>query len=144
MQAIKLGKDMLLRFVRNTVQEAYKTKGMPTYAYVQVLNLFYLCDQKLIDAVRKHKGIPYLAIDLAEDERSFGWLWYVWGDDDTYLNSLKNRFDGKTKNDLFFGRTATPRKYSAILSKFPALTELAHHTQGLATNDVIAALKKVV
>ena len=59
-ESLNLTGDKMLPSVRNRFVEAYKRggKAMPENAFIQVWNLFYLCDKKLstaVDAIGKIK-----------------------------------------------------------------------------------------
>ena len=54
---IDLQRDQLLRTVKNIFEKAYFKSGkkIPDNSYIQVLNLFYLCDADLNNAIKNMK-----------------------------------------------------------------------------------------
>ena len=72
-------RDQLLRTVKNIFEKAYFKSGkkIPDNSYIQVLNLFYLCDADLNNAIKKYENSTS-KIDESEN-KNFSFIWYVWG-----------------------------------------------------------------
>ena len=148
LQPINLGNDKLLPTVQNRVLDAYKTlnKKPPDRAYIQVLNLFYLCDQKLDAAIKAadefQKTHGKLPEELAE-KKHFPWMWFVWGGDDKFLNQFKDRFRRDKTKPVFLGKTSMPGQYQGIYD-FPADDVLARHTQGASSKQIVDAICEIM
>src|SRR5262245_54815932 len=86
-QPLKLNGDQMLPFVRKRFIEAFAQASLaiPNLAYVQVLNLFYLCDKELEGALRRYGCITSPRYCTTEN-LEFRIVWFAWGDDDPELN----------------------------------------------------------
>lgn len=79
MQAIRLDGDDLLPKVRSVVLKSFELarREWPECGYVQVFNLFYLCNEDLAQArVALGNGG---AKNCSRELRCYPWLWYAWG-----------------------------------------------------------------
>ena len=90
--------DNLLPFVGNRFLEAYSRaqKPRPPNAYVRVWNLLYIVNEKLEEALLTAQelvagGHPVLPVCPSECLTP-PLVWYVWGDNDSRMNSYKERF----------------------------------------------------
>ena len=139
--AMDLQGDRFLPNVRAIVSKAYARVGLDADPgdYVQVLNLFYLCDRNLTQALGKLRDAGPFPRCTTEDG-AFPWAWYVWGGNDKRLNSLKNRFHGLNAKQRFFFDGATRR----IVDRVPEPGEMARHTQGLPHEPAVAYLSTLI
>lgn len=134
LQPIELGGDKLLPTVRNVITKAYKTANtsVPERGYVQVLNLFYLCNPNLSQAIASIGSVVAPPLCKSEDG-GFPWIWYVWGNESTDLNPHKERFSQiKANHHFFFDNRA-----KEVKDRPPRHDEFAKHTQGLKHEYVV-------
>jgi len=116
----RIGADHTLGTVRNRFRDAYKINGekIPVKAFVQVWNLFYLCDA----------DSPHALTTLAEYRQTFGdpdrsecedlpnpkFIWFAWGGREPsegveHYNSLKNKFRSKNcLHTFYYGHKESP------------------------------------
>jgi len=136
-----LGYDQFLRAVRDIPTRAYQVAevDLPARAYIQVLNLFYLCDPNLRQAVRSLLADPDPIICESEC-RDFTWVWYAWGGDSTHLNRLKQRFATIRSRDHFYYDLGS----SKVIADRPSNSVTAKHTQGLPRQPVIDHLAGII
>ena len=141
-EPINLNGDKFLPTVRNRVLNAYtaNSKQLPPRSYVQVLNLFYLCNPTLQAAIQALQGLPAPYPKCPKENQSFGWIWYAWGGFHNTLNQLKGQFLGKTQKPIYVeGKTLT------ATSKIPHPTvDFARHPQGVRSDKIISALVRVI
>lgn len=135
--------DNTLKNINGGIEDAYMQKYSALPApneYVQVLNLFYLCDQNLGAAIKKHKkhkNMPFMPTDQAEN-RKFPWMWYAWGATNTYLNQFKPRFSGKSQQQIYLNNSGNH------YNQFPAPPVLARHPLMFRRAWISRALQTVV
>ncbi len=127
LQPIKLSGDILLPSVHNAMKNAYLSigKSIPGSGYVQVLNLFYLCENNLefaIDAIEKISPPPI----CPSEKKIFPWIWYAWGND-LKLRRFKTRFHLiKTSRSFYYNGSN-----KTIKEGLPDVDVPAKHFQGL-------------
>lgn len=141
LQPISLYGDKLLPTVRNVVLKAYEqaNREVPKNSYIQVFNLFYLCDPNLSDALNAFKSSSGPAFCESE-EKNIPWTWYVWGGDFEELNIFKARFSSlKINNHFFYDNVA-----GKIALRPPQSTDFAKHTQGLRHAYVVPHISELV
>lgn len=141
LQQIDLAHDKLLPNILSIVKSAYKKAGKNTdkNSYIQILNLFYLCNPKLKDAVKEIQNYSKPIVCNSE-KLSYPWVWYVWGNGDITLSKFKERFGNlKTKNHFFFNQNTRSIKESV-----PTPSDFARHTQGLSHDLIIPYLSKII
>lgn len=140
--------DPTLRIIKGGVEDAYMHKYFALPAsnkYVQVLNLFYLCDQNLATAITNHKTMPFTPIDQTENGM-FPWVWYAWGASNTYLDQFKTRFMYRSRREVYLDS-----KGSSYLG-FPLITTTAKHplkpytsiTATCWTNSISTGIQRVI
>lgn len=136
LQAIALQGDRFLPTVRAILIKAFRRCGrpLPENAYVQVLNLFYLCNRDLRAAKAALDAVDPLR--CASERRRFPWQWYAWGGPDRQLDPLKRRFLHARRCDAFF----VDRSSVKVLDRRPRSAEHARHTQGMGHDAVVAHL----
>lgn len=131
---MSLGYDQFLRAVRDIPTKAYTLAGvkLPERGYIQVLNLFYLCDPNLPTAI-KSLQLDSDPIFCETENKGFPWVWYAWGGNSPQLNPLKERFAGIRSEHHFYYDLAL---HAVVVGK-PPLSATAKHTQGLPRQPVI-------
>lgn len=141
LQPIKLQGDHFLPSVLSIVRKAYDLRHFdyPEHAYIQVLNLFYLCNRDLREA-KASLGVASTTSICASEKRSSPWSWYAWGGPDKQLDPLKARFLRKRPpNSFFYDRDAF-----SIVERKPRIDELAKHTQGMPHEAVVAHIASLL
>ena len=140
-QPIELDGDKLLPTVRNIVIKAYNASGthIPDRGYVQVLNLFYLCNPNLDKAISELINNSNAQNDPTES-LSFPWVWYVWGSKSEMLNPYKRRFTNlNTSNHFYYDK-----ELSKVIAKPASESAFAKHTQGLKHAFVVPYISGVI
>ena len=137
---IDLQGDKLLPTVRNIFENAYKKCGkeIPENSYIQVLNLFYLCDADLNNAIKKYENSTS-KIDECEN-KNFPFIWYVWGGENKKLSNMKDRFNKINSKKHFY---LDPRN-DCIKENIPSNIDLAKHTQFMKQEKVIDYISKIL
>ena len=132
--------DKLLPTVRNIFKKAYVKSGkeIPDNSYIQVLNLFYLCDADLNNAIKKYENTTS-KIDECENY-IFPFIWYVWGDENSKLSIMKDRFNKINSNKHFYFDPET----TSIKENIPSSIDFAKHTQGLKQEKVIDYISELL
>ncbi len=140
-QEILLTNDKLLPSVRSIIHKTYKFahKEVPKKSYIQVLNLFYLCNPILSNAIKEIE--KYSTPKICNSENlDFPWVWYLWGNENIKLSKFKIRFKKlKTHNHFFLDK-----KTKQIISHIPNSQEFAKHTQGLMHDLLIPYLSHII
>lgn len=149
---LELGNDKMLPYVRNRFNAGYKRAGIPAPegAYVQVLNVFYLCDERLGEAVARLKTFQNPPVCSAE-RLVFPLAWYAWGAESQQLAPLKARFlirrDGKSffmnRDRKTFG-VGVPEpmefaKHPRYMPAAPVEEELASYMSAFGANHSLQA-----
>ncbi len=127
-QSIALDGDRLLPTVRNIITKSYSHAKIhpPKNGYIQVLNLFYLCDPNLGQALKKIKA-NNKARNCPTENHLFPWVWYVWGGALPNLSTYKERFSELNSNNHFY----YDKSLLKIVEKPASKSTFAKHTQGL-------------
>lgn len=134
---IKLDGDKLLPTVKNIIQKSINTtEGIQ---YIQVLNLFYLCNKDLYQAINSNKLFKNPVLCPSES-KYFPWVWFVWGGSNFHLNNYKERFATLNSPKLFFYN----KNQKEVIERLPENSDLAKHTQGLPHGEIIPYLKKIL
>lgn len=137
---INLSNDKLLPTLKNIFAKANPSLG--GRQYVQVLNLFYLCNPNLNDAIRDYKKNndgPF-KISCHSENKNFKWLWFLWGGKNNQLTDMKSRFREVKTEKYFFLNNADKK----IHEEFPDNNICAKHTQGMSHDLVIPYLKEIL
>ncbi len=140
-QPIKLDGDKLLPTVRNIIIKSYKEAGIqpPPKGYIQVLNLFYLCNPDLgqaISALKENKNTRY----CLTENLSFPWVWYVWGSVSEILNPYKGRLSMLQSINHFY----YDKEKSKMVAEPASVSVFAKHTQGLKHVYVVPYIAGVI
>ena len=141
LQPIELDGDKLLPTVRNIITKAYLEVHalLPERGYIQVLNLFYLCNPIFSDAIASIGKVaepPH----CKSESGIFPWVWYLWGDESDDLNPYKERFSKICANHHFF----FDNRAKEIKDRLPNGHEFARHTQGLKHEYVIPHIAQII
>ena len=131
----------MLPSVRNRFIKAYELTGKapPEDAFVQVWNLFYLCDKDLASALNAIGEIRSPVVCSSEN-RIPKIVWFAWGGDDKHLNPFKLRFLNMQFACAFFFDQQTKK----ICARIPTQTSFAKHPQGLPAQPVIEYLATIL
>lgn len=141
LKEINLDGDKLLPSVRNIFIKSYKSANieLPSRAYIQVLNLFYLCEADLNLAIDEAKEKTINGICQTE-KKVFPFVWFMWGGDDKFLNNYKNRFLSIKAAQYFYYNNHEDK----ITKDIPTDKSSAKHTQGLTHNLVIPHISSIL
>lgn len=141
LKEINLDGDKLLPTVRNIFIKSYKLANikLPERAYIQVLNLFYLCEPNLNLAKDEAKEKTIKGICETEN-KNFPFVWFVWGGNDKFLNNYKNRFLFIKTNQAFYYDNGNGN----ITQNIPTEISSAKHTQGLTHDFVVPYISRVL
>ena len=133
---LQLDRDTMLPTVRNTFRAAYSKarKQIPSGAYVQVWNLFYLCDPNLAAAIKTIGTVPSPSLCRSEKTKP-SIVWFAWGGSDSVLDPMKVRFESSSFASPFFYDHK-----KVIQSRVPTPDDFPKHTQGLPMSHVIEFL----
>jgi len=143
LQRIQLGNDKMLATIRNIMIKAYKAAGIEILpnSYIQVLNLFYLCDPLLNQARRRmQEFLPNHPIDCSENN-DFLFVFYSWGGPNDGINCYKNRFikNIHTNNHIWFDYNANKTKITK-----PSETDFVKHIQGLPHCKILPQIAAII
>ena len=138
---IALQGDKCLPTIRSVVLKAYEHAGIetPLRGYVQVLNLFYICDPNLTTAVQSFRKMSEPMVCSAENKK-FPWAWYAWGGNNPKINPMKERFN-HVKAKAYFHYDLSKK---IMVTGRPSQKTTAKHTQGLPHQPVVEYLSKVI
>ena len=141
LQPIELAGDKLLPTVRNIVTKAFLEANTPPpeRGYVQVLNLFYLCNPNLSQAIASIERFSEPLLCKSE-VAAFPWVWYVWGGESADLNLYKKRFSQVNANHHFF----FDNRAKEVKNQTPKHHEFAKHTQGLKHEYVVPHIAQII
>jgi hypothetical protein len=140
-QPIDLKRDKLLPTVKNIITKSYDKahEPWPKRGYIQVLNLFYLCNPNLQEALSELKQNNN-AETCATENQTFPWIWYVWGGTHMDLNPYKRRFETlNTTNHFYYDNNL-----KEIASKPASEMVSARHTQGLRHEYVMQYISDLI
>lgn len=137
---IALSGDKFLPTVLSVLRQSYTLAGRPIVSgsYVQVLNLFYLCDRDLTQAKRSLTSCRR-APACATEKQDFPWAWFAWGGSDRALDPLKTRFDKLSSARSFY----YSKDQGRVVARRPTSEDLAKHTQGMPQSTVVTHLAKL-
>lgn len=141
LRSITLCGDKFLPTVLSILRQAHEKAQVapPTDAYIQVLNLFYLCNRDLSQAKRSVASLRR-APSCPEEKQQYPWAWFAWGGPDRLLDPLKTRFqDLSSDRDFYYCRDR-----ACVIKERPNQQDLAKHTQGMPQTRVVAHLAKLL
>lgn len=135
-QPIDIGKDKLIPVASSFLWQAYAiaNKQPPTRGYVQVFNLFYLCNKNAKEAQKALAGLK--TTNCPCERKEFPWLWYAWGDLGQKYPHLSKRFaDVRAGERFYYDSRKGKLKYG-----HPGEDDFAKHTQLLRAEYVVPHL----
>jgi len=140
-QPISLDGDKLLPTVRNIFVKSYREAGidLPERGYIQILNLFYLCDENLGQAIAKLRKNHHAKNCLSEN-KYFPLIWYVWGDSSDDLNPFKERFKQLQSRHHFY----YDKIHDHVVSEPASISCFAKHTQGLRHDSMVPYIAELI
>jgi hypothetical protein len=141
MQEINLNDDKLLPNIRSIFIKAYNNakEPIPKNSYVQMLNLIYVCDNDLGQAIKKIEEHPHPII-CDKEEQVYPFLWYVWGGGNMNLNPYKSRFRTIKSASHFYVNTYTYE----VINVPPGLHDPARHPQGLRHDSIVPFISSIL
>lgn len=127
--------------IKSILDKGYQRakKPNPKNSYVQMLNLFYICDRNLNQAIKKI-GVHPNPIICGTEAKNFPFLWYVWGGDNKKLNFYKSRILNIKSDKHFYLDTNTNK----VISVAPRLSDSARHTQGMKHNLIVPFISTIL
>ncbi len=141
LQPIALENDKLIPTVRSLVAKSYREaqRSPPKNGYIQVLNLFYLCDKQFNRAIRAATQMVNPRIDPAET-KPFPWVMYLWGEFENRKARFIRRFSElDSQNHFYFDKNLDD-----IVCDVPGDGSFAKHTQGLNHEPVVQHLASLI
>jgi hypothetical protein len=141
LQPIELANDRLIPTVRSFVLKAYRMAGVAASrnAYIQVLNLFYLCEKDFGCAIRGIGSMVNPPADPAESN-VFPWIMYLWGKYECRKAHFIRRFSRLDSENHFY----VDKNLNQIVRGIPGRDSFARHTQGLKLEPVVAHLASLL
>jgi hypothetical protein len=141
LQAVSLNGGRLLATVHKVVKCSFREAGLewPERGYIQVFNLFYLCDKDAKRAVRR--ALQLKLSNCQRETHSVPWLWYALGNvGNKYPQLFPDRFrEMPAANRFYFDH-----KRKEMMEGHPTPTAFPKHTQGLAQPPMIAHIAKLL
>lgn len=141
LQKVNLDGDKFLPRIKNILKKSYKqsNKQIPKNGYIQVLNLMYVCDKNLDNAITKIENYQTQIICETE-EKYFPFIWYAWGKNKKKLNIFKERFENIKASEHFYFNKNTEQ----IINKIPNSTDFAKHPQGMSSILVLHYIANII
>lgn len=130
---LNLAGDKMLPSVRNRFIAAYQKAGksIPANAFVQVWNLFYLCNPNLGAACSEMSRSVNPTLCPSENKKP-KITWFAWGGNDGYLNPFKQRFLADQGSGFYYNHRSR-----MIVSRIPSITDFAKHPQGMPATPIV-------
>ena len=146
LQPIQLERDNFLPTIKSIITKSYRFYGninIPSDSknrYIQVLNLFYLCDSVLDNAIEKINGYTNHQICLTENF-NFHFIYYAWGEPDARINNYKIRFlNNQCKNHIWYDQ-----RNGIIKNTIPnSEVDFPRHTQGFEHRLIVPYIAKLL
>ena len=140
LQTVSLNGGQLLPTVYNVAKKAFLRAGCqwPERAYIQVFNLFYLCDKNAKQALSAASKTTLRT--CSRESARIPWLWYAWGNMGNQLPRLSSRFSRLSATDRFY----FDKSLGTICVGHPAPKSFPKHTQGLTQEPIIAHIAKLL
>jgi len=134
---INLNNDKFLPTVRSIIRKS--NPNIVGRKYIQILNLFYLCNPNLGEAIKDFESANYPKICETETKK-FPWVWFMWGLYKKKLTSKKKRFTDIQTSKKFYLDNQTGK----VVESFPEDSVCAKHTQGMKQDLVIPYLRQIL
>jgi hypothetical protein len=151
---VNLDADNMLTLVRKWFMDAYHQvyEPIPANAFVQVWNLFYLCDRKLSKACSAIREFPEPPACPSESTSKPKLVWFAWGGGNnrvaSCLNAFKDRFLLRGYiNSFYFGNASSfgwNPKSATLRSCAPTARDFAKHPQGLLASPIVDHLSFLI
>ncbi|PGZ92214.1 hypothetical protein [Bacillus sp. AFS029533] len=140
-QKIQLENDKLMINVKSIFVKAFEKakKPIPSNSYVQILNLFYICERNLKQAIKKIDVHTNMSI-CGTEEKYFPFIWYVWGSENKKLNFYKSRIYNIKSDEQFYLDTNTKK----VITAAPRLSDSARHTQGMKHDLIVPFISTIL
>lgn len=136
--SIDLSGDRLLPNVRSILSKAYE--GNQLNSYIQVLNLFPICDKELKTGIKQLEKSGLKPNDFLPKTTNYEWLWYSWGGSHPLLDELKKPYRNlKSKHKFYFDNDS-----KQVVDKCPEMDSKARHLQGMPHIQIVEHLKKLI
>jgi hypothetical protein len=146
-QEIVIGKDKTLPNIKSIFFKAYgKTNFDGAHKYIQVLNLFYLCNEKA--SVAKSQAINNISKYLSEsyicpsEKNKFNFIFYAWGLTKG-IDEYKTRFIDKN-NSLSDYYIWFDKEKGEIKTTLPNKNDNVKHPIGLPHGKIIFPIKNLI
>lgn len=128
--------DPTLNCVRACFLKAHQGEAIPPNAYVQVWNLFCLCDPRAKRAWPAFRAIiPSPPPCPTEEIRQPKVVWYAWGSTPAGLNRLKDRFLSRHQVGFYIVRDLDRVTYK-VVRRAPSATDRVRHPARLSELDL--------
>lgn len=140
LQVVSLNGGRLLPTVRGVVAKSYlrARKTWPSRAYIQVFNLFYLCDMQAKRALRAQLLLTHLK--CKNESKSTPWLWYAWGRMGNKVPDLAARFaDLQSANRFYFDKETCEMHFG-----HPSDDAFPKHPQGCRQDPIVEHISKLI
>jgi len=141
-QEIIIGKDKTLPNIKSIFLKAYKKTNLNImHKYIQVLNLFYLCNEDAEIAIKqmsKYKSEQYIC---HSEKNKFNFIFYAWGLKNG-INDYKKRFLERkdiTENYIWFDKNK-----EKIMTVIPNEYDNVKHPIGLPHEKIILPIKDLL
>jgi hypothetical protein len=137
---LNLDGDKMLPSVRNRFIAAYQSMGkeIPENAFVQVWNLFYLCNPNLGEACVAISELPITPQCPSETSQP-DIVWFAWGGNDARLNVFKARFTSREFTSFYYDHRA-----GTVIIHVPTVQDFAKHPQGMPAKPIIEHLARAL
>ncbi|SFK54556.1 hypothetical protein [Methylophaga sulfidovorans] len=142
---IDIGNDKLLPTLKSLIEKSYNNSNLslPDRKYIQVMNLFYLCEHNLPLAIHKNMR-SQKAITCKSECNNYPWIWYLWGNgrdnNAKLLNAFKQRFRTiKSEHHFYLDKNS-----SQIVWSMPDATDFAKHLQGIPHRKVLPTISYLI
>lgn len=140
MAELDLDGDKMLPSVRNRFVAAYQKSGVhiPVNAFVQVWNLFYLCNPNLSAACSAIDSFANPPI-CSSERLAPRVVWFAWGGSDSRLNPFKERFLSCGHPSFYYNH-----QVGEVERRVPLAEDFAKHPQGMPATPIVNHLASLV
>ena len=144
LQPVQLGNDKLLPNVKSILIQAHEKAEIEINnnhnKYIQVLNLFYLCDRNLREAIIRINNLPDPPKCRSENSK-FDFILYSWGGSDNGIDDYKDRFVNNplTDNHIWYDYRSHETEKS-----IPCKDDFVKHIQGLRHEFIVPYIAEIL
>ena len=137
---LSLDGDKMLPSVRNRFVAAYQQANVPIpdNAFVQVWNLFYLCNPNLDEACSTINHFSNALVCPSESGAPRA-VWFAWGGNDSRLRPFKERFISFPHPSFYYDHHS-----GEVIKRVPVAEDFAKHPQGLLTGPIVNHLASLL